>query len=137
MNQLSPEERRILRRIADEPTYWIRQYFPELQSTYHDVFFELVDRLKALWQNVRPTRIDLCFALRMEITQGCPQTIDDTMELQRLQQEANRRRVFEIDLAGNIVGQIDCEAEIEPVAAQQLSRGRNIALFWLGPDFQI
>jgi hypothetical protein len=139
MKSLPSEERTILNRIGDEPRYWIRQYFSELQSAHHDAFFDLLDRLKALWEESRSTRIDLCFVLRLSPVESTtpPHIITDLIGLQREQQAANGQAVFEIDLQGKIVGSIDIGSEIEPVAVRQLSQIQNVAVFWLGPEFQI
>jgi hypothetical protein len=139
MSPLTPDEKKTLRRIADDPTYFIRYYFKELESKSHDGFFDLMDRLKAVWQDIRETRIDLCFVLNLEPAQGtiATQAIEDAAALQNSQQQAAGKRVFEIDLAGNVIGFLDFEDEAEPVALRELSRSRGIVAFWLGPDFDI
>lgn len=139
MRLLPPEERIILDRIGNEPRYWIRQYFSELQSAHHDTFFDLLDRFKALWEDSRLIRIDLCFVLRLNPSESTvpPHTIADLIGLQREQQAAKHRSVFEVDLNGQIVGLIDIGSEIEPVAVRQLSQIEKVAVFWLGPEFEI
>lgn len=139
MRSLPPEERIILTRIGNEPRYWIRRYFSELQSAHHDTFFDLLDRFKALWEESRLTRIDLCFVLRLDSVGSTtpPHTITDLIGLQREQQAAQYRAVFEVDLQGKIIGSIDIGSEIEPVAVRQLSQIEEAAVFWLGPEFEI
>jgi hypothetical protein len=139
MTDLSPEEKKVLRRIADEPRYWVQQFFPDLQQEHQDKFFDLVDRLKALWQEARETRIDLCFALRIveQPTLAASPTIRDVMQLQTLQQNGGARLVFELDLNGQVVDDIELDSEIDPVAVQNLSQMRGIVVFWVGAEFQI
>lgn len=139
MISLSAEDRKILNRISDEPRYWIRHFFPELQTEHHDAFSDLVDRLKGLWKDIRATRIDLCFALRITRAdlEKPQRSIDNVIDLQRQQQKAGNRCVFEIDLVGNVLEVIELDSEVEPVIVRNLSQLKKVAVFWVGADFQI
>lgn len=127
-----------MKRVADEPFYWVRENCPEVKP-WDDEFYDLVDNIKDVWEKCHVSRVDLCFILKLEITTktGSTKTIRDYTELQKRQNHAHSYLVFEIDLTGNIIDEIDTKQEIEPVSAMILSTTRNAVVFWLGPDLEI
>jgi hypothetical protein len=135
---LTQEEQSLLRRVAQEPFYWVRKHVPEVKQ-WEDEFFDLLDRLKAIWEQSRINRINLCFMLKWELvmpSQGT-YTFSDFINLQAKQNSTGSRLIFEIDLKGSIVNEIDTGEEIEPASMTYLSLSRGATIFWLGSDFQI
>jgi hypothetical protein len=138
MKPLTIEEKQTLNRIADEPRYWIQRHFKDLHVDRADEFFDLVDRLKAVWAAARNNRIDLCFALTIQPEKAASGlSIASHPELQRQQLDSGNQLIYEIDLKGNILDSLNLGSEIETTAVQQFSQIREIALFYLGADFHI
>ena len=135
---LSPEEQRLMKRVADEPFYWVRENCPEVKR-WDDEFYDLVDNIKDVWEQCRVTRVDLCFILKLDMTttSSTTKTIQDYTELQKKQNLAHSHLVFEIDIVGKVIDEIDMKEEIEQVSVMILSRTRNAVVFWLGPDLEI
>jgi hypothetical protein len=135
---LSTDELRNLRIVAEDPFYWARVLVPEIKER-EDEFYDLVDNMKRLWEQSKPARINLAFAIKWEpATLGSEmKTMDDLSILQRKQVEAHSSLIFEIDLAGRVVGEIDCEEEIDPISVNVLSKIRQIVIFWIGPELEI
>jgi hypothetical protein len=135
---LTKEERQTLARIADEPFYWLRQVLPELKDS-EDLFFDLLDQLKASWGEARKYRINLCFIL--ELVETDPNKalyrVSEVAALQKHQNDSSSKLVFSIDLRGNVTNEIDMGSEIEPSSVTTLSQLRKAIVFWLGPDFEI
>jgi len=135
---ISDEEKQFFNRVANEPFFWIRKYVEEVKHCEEE-FFSLVDTLKRIWEECRIYRIDLGFALRICIEEN-PQTsltISDYKKLQKQQNESNSTLIYEVDLVGNILGEIDLGQEIEPFAVMNFSKMRDNVVFWLGHELQI
>lgn len=135
---LSIEEKHRLRKVANEPLWWVRERVPELKS-WEDEFSDLMDNLKAVWEQCRLTRIDLCFILRWEIVPSSTSTVSihEFQDLQRKQNLSNSTLIFEIDLEGKIIDEINIGQEIEPACVTNISEMRKVVLIWLGADFEI
>lgn len=136
---LTPEEQRKLARIAQEPYQWVRNQAPELMNEWDDEFFDLVDEIKGLWQQARTSRISLAFVLRWEISNvnSSIGIVQDISFLQKKQNQANSTLLFEIDLTGKVVDEIDFNNEIDPAGIAEFSRIRNILIFWLGTELEV
>jgi len=136
---LTLEEQRRLDRIAQEPYQWIRTEAPEEVKEWDDELFDLVDKIKGIWQQSRAARINLAFVLRWENTDASSSIgrIQDLAFLQKKQNESNSSLLFEIDLAGKIVDEIDFNNEIDPAAVSELSHLRKVLIFWLGAELEI
>jgi len=134
---LSREERRALRLIADNPFFWIRKQVPEARE-WEDELYDLIDNIKAVWEECRTSRVNLCFALRFDVVDPSitVPSIHDFTNLQKRQNLCNSTLVFEIDLRGNVIGEIDMEQEVEPASVMLLSQMRKSVLFWLGSDLE-
>jgi hypothetical protein len=135
--EITNEHKHFLSRLADEPFYKLRKLIPEDSE---DAFFDLLDRLKASWQEARRTRINLCFVLDLDPTPS-PLTgqydITQVEALQKKQNAANSTLVFVIDVQGNVISEQDLGGEIEPQSVTQLSVMLKAIVFWLGADFDI
>jgi hypothetical protein len=136
--ELTKDEKRTLTRMANEPFFWLRKLVPEVKQ-WEDQFFDLLDHLKASWQEARGNRINLCFML--EWTQVGPEAalshVRNVVQLQKKQNAANSTLVFSIDLSGNVIDEIDLATEIEPESVTALSKLRGSLVCWLGADFEI
>jgi hypothetical protein len=135
---LSLEEKRRLRKVANEPVWWVREHVPELKS-WEDEFSDLIDNLKAIWEECRLTRVNLCFILRWDIVSPSASipSIQEFKELQRKQNLSNSSLIFEIDMEGKIIDEIDIGEEIEPACVTNVSQMRKVVMIWLGADFEI
>jgi len=136
---LTAEEHLRIRRLAQEPYHWVKKLVPELMKMWDDEFFDLVDTIKDVWQKSIKNRINLTFVLRWEIADAAPtaNTIHDVSVLEQRQNKSNSTLLFEIDLAGKVVDEIDFIDEIDPQAVSEYSRIRNLVVFWFGPDLEI
>jgi hypothetical protein len=134
---LTSEEKQTIARIADEPFYWLRQMVPELKSS-EDEFFDLLDQLKASWEEARVNRINLCFVLELNPTSDAgSNNISQVAQLQKKQNESNSRLIFSIDIKGSVTGETDMGSEIEPSSVTALSQMRKAIVFWLGSELEI
>jgi len=135
---LSNEDLQTVKRLSKEPYFWIRKIMPEVKD-YEDDLFDLIDKLKGVWEDCSAERIYFSFALTLEekhdTTQGL--TISNYQELQKRQLSANGQLIFEIDLKGQIVSEINLGQELDPRIVTVFSQQRNLIVFWLGPDFSI
>lgn len=134
---LTNEHKHILSRLVDDPFYTLRKQIPE----YSEVsFFDLLDRLKASWQEAKKTRINLCFVLDLDPTPSPlagQYDITQVQALQKRQTASNSRLVFIIDVHGNVISEQDLGGEIEPTSVTTLSKMWGAIVFWLGADFDI
>ncbi len=137
-SNLSVDELHILKRLAGEPFFWVRQLAPEVKA-WDDEFYDLVDTIKQVWDQSKQNRINLAFALKLEIgrAESDAATIRDFSTLQHKQNASNSTLIFQIDLAGKVIEEIDTKDEIDPAAIAALSQMREIVIFWLGPDLEI
>jgi hypothetical protein len=135
---LSNDEKRTLTRMANEPFFWLRKLVPEVKP-WEDEFFDLLDYLKASWQEARQNRINLCFMV--EWTQISPSAalshVRNVAQLQKKQNAANSTLVFSIDVTGNVIDEIDLATEIEPESVTALSKLRGTVVCWLGAEFEM
>src|SRR5687768_8927345 len=100
---LTTEEKQTIARIADEPFYWLRQMVPELKNS-EDEFFDLLDQMKASWEEARVNRINLCFVLELNPTSDAvSNNVSQVAQLQKKQNEANSRLIFSIDIKGSVI----------------------------------
>ncbi len=134
---LSADERHTLKRVTENPFWWLREQVPEARE-WDDELFDLIDRIKAIWKECRIYRINLCFVLKLDIVAypTAASNISDFKDLQKRQNLSGSTIIFEIDLKGSVIGEIHLEQEIEPTAVMVLSQKRQSVLFWLGPDLQ-
>lgn len=138
IQKLSPEEQHHIKRISRQPYLWLREFQPELKQWEADLF-DLIDKLKAVWEKSRELRVNLCFALQLDIVDNpsTSLTIHNYLELQKRQNACGSTLIYVIDLHGNVVDDLDLDDEIEPFSVRMLSSIRGIVIFWLGPEFEI
>ncbi len=137
-SDISKELRRKIDLIAQQPFYWIRKNIPEAR-VWEDELYDLIDRLKALWQEARLSRINLCLLLKWQKTDrdGREHSIEDLPELQKIQNASGSKLIFLIDLDGTIIGREQMDEEINWVDAQLISRELDCVVFWFGKGFEI
>lgn len=137
-SSLSTDELNKIQRLAEEPFYWVRGIVPEVKE-WDDEFFDLIDKIKQIWDQAKQTRINLAFELKWEIEKGelDALTIFDIPTLQGKQNGSNSTLIFQVDLKGKVIGEIDIRNEIDPAAISALSQMRQVVIFWLGPDLEI
>jgi hypothetical protein len=136
-SNLTADEQRTLRRIAEDPFFWVRKLVPEARE-WEDELYDLIDRIKAIWEECRIYRVNLCFALKIDIV-ACPtatSSIHDFEDLQKRQNLSGSTIIFEIDLNGSVIEEIHLQQEVEPASVMVLSKERQSVFFWLGPDLE-
>jgi hypothetical protein len=135
---LTLQEQRLVERIAREPRYWLRTHVPEVVQ-WEDEIFDLLDRIKGVWEECQKMRVNLGFLLRLETGEGAIDSLSirEFDRLQKRQNQCNSSLIFEINLSGYVIRELDLKCEIEPVSLMVLSQERQAVFFWLGPDFRI
>lgn len=132
------EEATRLKRVADEPWYWVRENVAEV-AHWENELHVLLESVKVVWQEYRINRINLAFLIKW--TKSSPPigtlTMSDVAAIQKQQNAANSQLIFEVDLDGNVLDVMDIGSEIDPTAVMILSQSREAVIMWFGHSLDI
>lgn len=137
-SKVTAEETIRLKRVADEPWYWLRENVPEVAQWEKDLY-AFLESVKVVWQEYRTNRINLAFLVNW--SKSTPPTgalnINDVASIQQVQNAANSRLIFEVDLAGGILDAIDIGSEIDPTSIKIISQTREAVVVWFGDNLDV
>jgi|SRR5215213_5250015 len=132
------EEATKLKRVGDEPWYWLRENVPEV-GPWEREFYDLLENIKVLWEQYRVNRINLAFLVNWSTasTSSGSQHIKDVSMIQKKQNAGNSQFIFEINLEGFVRDEIDMGTEIDPTMIAVFSQARDAVIIWFGDSLDI
>jgi hypothetical protein len=136
--RLTSQEAAKLKRFTDEPWTWLRENVEEVVARESE-FYTLLEEVKVVWEEYRTNRINLAFLINWSTANNVAGllNIKDVSLIQKRQNSQNSQLIFEIDLAGFVLDEIDLGSEIDPASITLISQSRSAVILWFGNNLDV